>query len=354
MSVNLLLSYAFHWRTDLALVRRNLVCGHLMIDSGAFTAHSTGKVITLDAYAAYLERWRGCWDHAITLDVIGDPAATAANTRKLHARGLPVMPVFTKGDSLVEFDAMVRDAGYIAVGGTVGLGAKPQRQRVAMLQRRAQALGGGVHALGVGSLSSLRDARPYSADASSVSGAFRFGTVVYFDGREIRNTPISNRARLARDRNHLRAHGVDLAPLARSGRMPGQDSGRRDLMQAMSLAYAVGDEVLKRGGPAPAPQHGTSAHAFGTDRPARADGPHMYHAVVGKNDNVHAVSELDTRLHDGPHLYNSVTPSFALAPAHNLDDHLHGPPGSGVPSLWRVHGGQHDRWCRAPRPKKDA
>ncbi|GAA1246616.1 hypothetical protein GCM10009609_07640 [Pseudonocardia aurantiaca] len=181
MAVNLLLSYAFHESTDLAKLRRGLVCGQLLLDSGAFTAHTTGRTITLDAYAKFLERWRGCWDHAITLDVIGDPRKTAAHTRKLHERGLPVMPVFTRGDSVTEFDAMVRDAGYVAVGGTVGLGTKPQRERVTMLQRRAQDLGGGIHALGVGAISTLRPARPYSADASSVSGAFRFGTVVYFD-----------------------------------------------------------------------------------------------------------------------------------------------------------------------------
>lgn len=460
MSVNLLLSYAFHERTDLAKVRRNLVCGRLLIDSGAFTAFTTGKTITLDSYAGFLEKWRGCWDHAITLDVIGDPAKTAAQTRKLHERGLPVMPVFTRGGNLAEFDAMVRDAGYVAVGGTVGLGTKPQRERVAMLQRRAQDLGGGIHALGVGSLSTLRVARPYSADASSISGAFRFGTVVYFDGREVRNTPISNRAKLTRDRDHLRAHGVDLAPLVRSGRMPGQMTGRKELMQAMSLAYAAADETLKRTGLVPAPRHGSSAASQGTHlyssvadrsgayayqvsevdaqihdgphlyasinrgggpRGAEAEGtsaldtqlhgPHLYHACVGKNDNaervaemdtaLHAagphiysslsgsgggvypelraleVAEVDTALHDGPHIYSSVTGSptnghglqRALEVA-ELDAQLHDGPhlyssvGGGwladasmkvdgqvhttePPHVWRIHGRDHHRWCRA-------
>jgi hypothetical protein len=118
VAVNLLLSYAFHSATKLSDVRRDLVCGRLMIDSGAFTAWTKGYKIDVDEYAEFLERWRGCWDHAITLDVIGDGKASARNTRKLHERGLPVMPVFTRGDTLADFDAMVAEVGYVCVGGS--------------------------------------------------------------------------------------------------------------------------------------------------------------------------------------------------------------------------------------------
>jgi hypothetical protein len=331
VAVNLLLSYAFHQAADLAKVRKDLVCGRLMIDSGAFTAFTTGRKIALDEYAEYLERWRGCWDHAMTLDVIGDPEKTAAQTRKLHMRGLPVMPVFTKGGTLADFDAMVKEHGYIAVGGTVGLGTKHQCARVTMLQRRALALGGGIHALGVGALSTLRVAKPYSADASSVSGAFRFGTVVYFTGRDIRNTPLMNRKRLHEDRDHLRGHGIDLAPLVRSRRLPGQTTGRKELMQAMSLAYACADEVLK----------GTSVAA-----PAKllANGTHLYSSISPHAKEVDWAAGLDRQLH-GTHLYNSMTPEFGLDPASGLDRVLHGD--SELPGVWRVHGRDHHRWCRA-------
>lgn len=396
MAVNLLLSYAFHERTNIGAVRRNLVCGRLMVDSGAFTAWSKGRPISLDAYAGFLERWRGCWDHAITLDVIGDGKASAANTRKLHERGLPVMPVFTRGDSLAEFDAMVADVGYVCAGGLVGLPTKTQLARVQMLQRRAQDAGGGIHALGIGSMATLRAARPYSADASSVSGAFRFGTVVFFDGREIRNVPITDRARLARNRDHLRAHGVDLAKLATTGRMPGQHDGRKQLMQAMSLAYACADEWLRASHPVPPPrrlaQAGThlfssiSPHASEADWASELDanlhgthlfasvnngggprtqeaetlaevdaslhGTHLYSAMVGKNDNAERVAETDRALH-GTHLYNSLTPSFTLEPAAGLDRDLHRP--EPPPSVWRVHGRHHV--CRqraAPSPEPEA
>lgn len=333
MAVNLLLSYAFHADTKLDAVRRDLVCGLLMIDSGAFTAHTKGRPVSLDAYAVYLERWRGCWDHAVTLDVIGDGKASAANTRKLHARGLPVMPVFTRGDSVAEFDAMVRDVGYVCVGGLVGLPKAVQIKRVGLLQRRAQNLGGGIHALGIGSMDTLRATRPYSADASSVSGAFRFGSVVYFDGNTIRKVSVTDTAKLRRDHAHLRAHGIDLGLLARTGRMPGKEAGRQRLMQAMSLAYASADEWLKRTGPVAAPG-------------ARRPGTHLYSSLGGDAADVAASAAVDRALHHpGPHLYNSITPEFALAPSAGLDRELH--VAASVPPIWRTYGRTHTCHRRA-------
>lgn len=308
MAVNLLLSYAFHEGTDLAAIRRNLVCGLLMADSGAFTAHTKGRAITLDGYAAFLEKWRGCWDYAVTLDAIGDGRATAANTRKLHARGLPVMPVFTRGDTLTDFDAMVRDVGYVCVGGLVGLPAQAQVARVGMLQRRALDAGGGIHALGIGSIPALRAARPYSSDASSVSSAFKFGVLVYFDGQRIRTVAATDRVRLARDREHLLAHGINLARIVSTGRLPNQGNGRQDLMQAMSLAYAAADEVLKRS-PVPAPER---LH----------DGPHLY-SSLGRAADAEWSAQVDRRLHPGPHLFVSPAQPDAEGAA-AADSQLHG------------------------------
>jgi hypothetical protein len=281
MAVNLLLSYAAHSGTDLEAARRDLVCGQLMVDSGAFTAFTCGRTIVLDEYAAYLQRWTGHWDHAITLDVIGDPVASRANTRRLHARGLPVMPVFTRSDTLAEFDAMVADCRYVAVGGLVGLPRKAQLARVTMLQRRAANAGGGIHALGIGAMPILRAARPYSADASTVQVMFRLGKILYFTGRDLRQAFVWDAPRLTRDIDLLRAHGIDIGPIVRDQRMP-KDNPERDLLtQAMGLAYAAADEYLKTSGPATAPL------------PGGPDGPHLYIAV----GPVDVMARLDRRLH---------------------------------------------------------
>lgn len=253
MTANVLVSYGVQPGCNLAEVRAALRCGRLMVDSGAFSAHSSGKAIAVPGYAAHLERWRGYWHHAITLDVIGDPAASARNTRALHERGLPVMPVFTLGGRLAEFDAMVADSRYVAVGGNVGASKAAVRDRAAMLQRRALAAGGGIHLLGVGSMASLRAVRPYSADTSSCSSMFRFGNLLYFDGAELRQVNLQHREKLAAARDHITAQGVAMAPLLRARRMPGGEA-RQALNVGLSWAYVCADEVLRRAAvPPPAP-----------------------------------------------------------------------------------------------------
>lgn len=285
MALNILLSYALHADTKLDRVRAGLMCGRLLIDSGAFTAHTKGRPISIDAYAEYLERWRGCWDHAITLDVIGDHAATARNTRILHDRGLPVMPVFTRGGRVEDFRAMVRDVGFVCVGGLVGMPKPDQVRRVGPLQRIAEDLGGGIHALGIGSLETLRKTRPYSADASSVSGSYRFGTVTYFDGQRVKAVGLTDTAKLRADHAVIRDHGIDLARLATERRMPGnRDGGRQALMRAMTLAYVAADEQLKRPGVPPA-------------APGLAPGTHLYTSMGANIPDVMATAQLDQQLH---------------------------------------------------------
>jgi hypothetical protein len=333
VSVNVLLSFAFHRMTDLATVRRNLVCGRLMIDSGAFTAHTKGTPVSLDAYAEFLEHWRDCWDHAVTLDVVGDPVVTRANTLRLHARGLPVMPVFTPGDSLSEFDAMVRDTGYVCVGGLVGTSLATQRQRVSMLQRRAERWGGGIHALGVGSVPVLRAARPYSGDSANASSAFVYGKVVYFDGEKLPAVKITDRVRLLRDRDHITAHGLDLGTLVRRGRLPSKAEGRGVLVRAMAVGYACADEHLKDVAPVPPP------HTI-----AEPGGVQLYASVV--RDHTADVVAVDRYLHAGPHLYSSVTGCGTVdtGATVELDTALHR---DTVPSAWRVYGANHANHCRA-------
>lgn len=269
MTVNVLVSYGVAPNHDLSELRRGLGCGRIMVDSGAFSAHASGKTITLDGYAKHLDRWAGWWDHAITLDIIGDPVGTARNTRRLHERGYPVMPVFTLGGKLAEFDAIVRDGGYVAVGGLVGLPRPTIRARGAMLQRRAADNGGGIHLLGVGSMSTLRAARPYSADTSSVGSMFRFGNLLYFDGAELRQVNLQHRAKLAAARDHLAAQGVSLAALLRARRMPTDSAARLELHVALTWAYACGDEVLHR------------AAVTMARSPHHPPGTHLYIAVSG-------------------------------------------------------------------------
>lgn len=295
MALNLLLSYAYAATTDLARAKE-ATCGRIMVDSGAFTAHTTGRIISLGEYAEYLERWRGCWDHAVTLDVIGDSAATARNTRKLHDRGLPVMPVFTRGGKLPDFRAMVKDAGYVCAGGLVGLPKSVQVPRVGLLQQVARELGGGIHALGIGSMSTFRHSRPYSGDASTPAQVSRFGNFLYFDGADLRQVNMKDRAKLRQAVSHLVEHGVNIAPVLYAGRMPGGDAMER-MRTGFYTAFACADEVARRAN-VPPPRDGLST---------------------------------------GSHLYCAVSPGD-LPTLAALDERLHG---VDLPPIWRRYGATH-------------
>lgn len=287
MAVNLLMSYAYHAGTDLKDIRSRMPCGRIMIDSGAFTAFTTGKVIKFSQYAEYLQDFEGLWDHAVTLDTIGDPAATAKNTTKLHSMGIPVMPVFTVGDKLPEFDAMVKDVGYVCVGGTVGMDKEQQIRRLAMLQRRAQDLGGGIHALGVGAETALRRIRPYSSDASSLAYLMRFGMVFYWDGKRVTYvTPGNHKSKDPNFARHLAGHGVDVRTLFDKGKINRAVSSE-ELIGKLSYSYAIVDEVLKRECVVPVPE--------GIDD---SPGTHLYNSMAGKG-YAEAVADLDQSIHRG-------------------------------------------------------
>lgn len=289
MALNLLASYAYAERWDMAKLRGRLRCGRLLLDSGAFTAYQTGRKITVGEYATWLARWRHAWDHAITLDVIGDPVASRRQTRKLHARGLPVLPVFTVGDTMPEFEAMVRDCGYVAVGGMVGIARRHNSakiERLRLLQRRAEELGGGIHALGIGSLPTLRAARCYTADASTPGSVAKYGACAFFDGRLIRQVMPWQTAELVKYRDHITGHGLDLAYMLRTKRLPGGSEARQVTDNAQIMSYSLADEVLVR-------------HDVPAPRGADGPGTRLFVALATQTSALRA-ADMDAALHDDP------------------------------------------------------
>ena len=120
-SVTILLSYAYAKPKVLGLVEAAAAQGaEIIIDSGAFTAWRTGKSIDLNAYAEFLVNLPFKPLFAVTLDVIGDPDATARNTERLRALGAAVAPVVTRGASNAEIEEACGTDSVVALGGLVG------------------------------------------------------------------------------------------------------------------------------------------------------------------------------------------------------------------------------------------
>lgn len=96
----------------------------ILLDSGAFSAWSRGKQISIQEYAEYLAKWQP--QEYFNLDVIGDPEGTERNQRHLESLGLAPIPVFHLGEPMILLDELVKRYGVIGLGGTVG---KPHIQR---------------------------------------------------------------------------------------------------------------------------------------------------------------------------------------------------------------------------------
>lgn len=128
----------------------------LLIDSGAYTidrAIRNGKDIpplSVEEYAAFLERFHHIIYGCFTLDVIGDAEASRKNTEYLRARGLNPIEVFHYGSDWSELNRMVSaDPEVIGIGGTVGLSEK--KKRIYFKELFARFPGQLFHLLGCGS-----------------------------------------------------------------------------------------------------------------------------------------------------------------------------------------------------------
>jgi len=97
----------------------------LIVDSGAFTAHTRGVRFKVEAYANYIDEFTQRHSGSLaelrfmTLDVIGDAAATRRNFEQLERLGKTVMPIVTYGSAMIEVERAA-ERGYFALGGLVG------------------------------------------------------------------------------------------------------------------------------------------------------------------------------------------------------------------------------------------
>jgi hypothetical protein len=154
----------------------------LFIDSGAFSAQSSGKPVRLSEYIKWIQDNRQSLDLYAALDVIGDPVKTRRNLEIMRAEGLAPVPVFHLGSPLEELTRLVEERPpLIAIGGLVGhLRRSNRREIVPQLNSIFErASGVPLHGFGVGR--SFGFQFPWrSCDASVVGVSTHYGHVYYY------------------------------------------------------------------------------------------------------------------------------------------------------------------------------
>lgn len=158
-----------------------------IIDSGAFSADNASFVASPRTYARFIDAFLDVHGpqlretHFMSLDVIGDQAASWANFEFLRRRGKPVMPVLTTGSTEADTERALGadEHPYIAVGGVHDMPRGDPRIDAIfrVVHRHADRTGRfpRVHLLGVAKKAILVRYPAFSSDASTWLRPLRYG-----------------------------------------------------------------------------------------------------------------------------------------------------------------------------------
>jgi len=161
----------------------------VIIDSGAFTAWSTGKTIHPKEYAEWAldfdKRWRSKFASLefMNLDVIGDQNASWRNQSILEGLGLNPIPIITVGADPCHIERALKNYHYIALGGLVPYTRnKPKLTKwldfcfsKVMTYKKETGVLTKVHLLGITTDWVLKRYPCFSSDSSSWVACLRFG-----------------------------------------------------------------------------------------------------------------------------------------------------------------------------------
>lgn len=162
-----------------------------VMDSGAFSAHNSGKVIDLGAFTA-LAKHRLATDPQLTevysLDVINDWRASEKNTQAMWAAGVPAIPTYHQGEPWDVLVALAKQYPKIGIGGMVGLPAKAKKAWIGQCFARVWAAVGPkkIHGLGVGGEDIIMAYPFHSVDATNWEmGPCAFGRWASYGGANL-------------------------------------------------------------------------------------------------------------------------------------------------------------------------
>ncbi len=156
------------------------IVDNYFLDSGAYSAWSMGKKISLKKFIQFIQENLPKLTTYAALDVIGDPEATLRNQDIMEDHGLDPLPTFHYGDDLKYLHMYCQQYDYIALGGLVGRGKTliyPWLQKVFSLYPEQR-----FHGFGVTDINLLKAYPWYSVDSTSYLSGGKFGQIYNNDG----------------------------------------------------------------------------------------------------------------------------------------------------------------------------
>lgn len=133
---SLLVSYAFLKEKHLPLFGKGF--DEWVLDSGAYTAHNTGKIIRNEDFIQFALKAQVAdprLKHVFALDVIGNPEKSLANALEAQAAGVRVIPCWHAGEPLEFAKEMAKQFPKIALGGLV---ARLENNRAQLFDTRVK------------------------------------------------------------------------------------------------------------------------------------------------------------------------------------------------------------------------
>jgi hypothetical protein len=147
---------------------------NLFLDSGAYSAMTSGGSIDIDVYCNFIELHKHGLTVYATLDVIGDADGTLENFKYMvEKRNLNPLPVFHGGEDEKYLDYYCSNYEYVAIGGIAGVVSDRNSIRAFMEWVFNKYPNHKFHAFGITISSIITDYPFYSCDSTSwlMSGA---------------------------------------------------------------------------------------------------------------------------------------------------------------------------------------
>ncbi len=172
---------------------------NMLVDSGAFSAYTQGKIVDIDEYISWIKSFKSKWKgkinelNFINLDVIGDPIGSEKNLEYMHKQGVEVLPVLHQaGFEEKTLERYLHEYDYICFGGMVG---RPVKTDTIPWLNKCFAIIGRyykktkkmpkIHLLGIGNERIMYRYPAYSVDNTNWLSLFRFGRSNYLEVKHV-------------------------------------------------------------------------------------------------------------------------------------------------------------------------